>query len=132
MFTMAAVFIREMIHNPLYDRPYSAGDIMTCFFGMIFGIMSLGQLSPQIAEMGRGKTSGKLAFDTIERIPQINQDANQNKKHNIKGRIEFKNVDFYYPSRPEQKVLDNFSAVFEEGKTTALVGPSGSGKSTIV
>jgi len=29
-------------------------------------------------------------------------------------------------------VLDNFSAVFEEGKTTALVGPSGSGKSTIV
>jgi len=28
--------------------------------------------------------------------------------------------------------LDNFSAVFEEGKTTALVGPSGSGKSTIV
>lgn len=29
-------------------------------------------------------------------------------------------------------MLDNFSAVFEEGKTTALVGASGSGKSTIV
>jgi len=28
--------------------------------------------------------------------------------------------------------LKNFSCVFEEGKTTALVGPSGSGKSTII
>ena len=28
--------------------------------------------------------------------------------------------------------MDNFSAVFEEGKTTALVGASGSGKSTII
>mmetsp|Transcript_9464 Transcript_9464/g.8998 ORF Transcript_9464/g.8998 Transcript_9464/m.8998 type:complete len:84 (-) Transcript_9464:594-845(-) len=46
--------------------------------------------------------------------------------------MEFKNVSFSYPSRQEQKILDNFSAVFEEGKTTALVGASGSGKSTIV
>jgi ABC-type multidrug transport system fused ATPase/permease subunit len=28
--------------------------------------------------------------------------------------------------------LNKFSCVFEEGKTTALVGPSGSGKSTII
>lgn len=132
MFAMAAVFIKHQIHNPLYDRPYHPGDIMACFFGMIFGVMSLAQLAPQIAEIGRGKSSGKLAFDIIERQPKIDQDANKNNKRKVKGRIEFKNVDFYYPSRPEQKVLDNFSAVFEEGKTTALVGPSGSGKSTIV
>lgn len=50
----------------------------------------------------------------------------------MKGRIEFKNVNFSYPSRPEDKVLNNFSCVFEPGKTTALVGPSGSGKSTII
>ena len=48
------------------------------------------------------------------------------------GQIEFKNVCFSYPSRPEMKVLDNFTCVFEAGKTTALVGPSGSGKSTII
>lgn len=29
-------------------------------------------------------------------------------------------------------MLKNFSAVFEAGKTTALVGPSGSGKSTVI
>lgn len=48
------------------------------------------------------------------------------------GDIEFRNVSFYYPARPDTKVLDDFSAKFEKGKTTAIVGPSGSGKSTIV
>jgi len=51
---------------------------------------------------------------------------------NIQGSIEFKNVTFYYPSRPDNQILRNFSAKFELGKTTAIVGPSGSGKSTIV
>jgi ATP-binding cassette, subfamily B (MDR/TAP), member 1 len=41
-------------------------------------------------------------------------------------------VTFRYPTRPEQKILDDFSATFEEGKTTAIVGASGSGKSTII
>ncbi len=39
---------------------------------------------------------------------------------------------FSYPTRQDQKVLDNFSCVIEAGKTTALVGASGSGKSTVI
>jgi len=50
----------------------------------------------------------------------------------LKGRIEFKHVKFRYPSRLDQEVLKSFSATFEPGKTTAIVGPSGSGKSTVV
>lgn len=50
----------------------------------------------------------------------------------MKGKIEFKNVSFAYPSKKDQNVLKNFSCEFEAGKTTALVGPSGSGKSTII
>lgn len=38
---------------------------------------------------------------------------------------------FYYPSRPDSKVLKNLNAKFELGKTTAIVGPSGAGKSSI-
>jgi len=51
---------------------------------------------------------------------------------NLKGEIEFKNVTFKYPSRDDLTVLDDFSCVFQAGKTTALVGPSGCGKSTTV
>lgn len=71
-------------------------------------------------------------FDTIERKPDIPLDAETSKKHTLEGDIEFKNVDFYYPSRPETPILNGFSCKFEKGKTTAIVGPSGSGKSTVI
>ncbi len=74
-----------------------------------------------------------MAYDIIDRKSEISlDDAHAKKLENISGRIEFKNVTFTYPTRKEQKILDDFSAVFEAGKTTALVGASGSGKSTIV
>lgn len=46
--------------------------------------------------------------------------------------IIFDGVTFAYPTRPNTKVLRDFHACFQRGKTTALVGSSGSGKSTIV
>jgi ABC-type multidrug transport system ATPase subunit len=43
--------------------------------------------------------------------------------------IELKNVSF---NTQDQDIVRNFSYIFEEGKSTALVGPSGSGKSTVL
>ena len=50
----------------------------------------------------------------------------------VRGRIEFNDVTFQYPTRQETKVFNGFSLIVEAGKTVALVGPSGSGKSTAV
>ncbi|KAJ3055188.1 ATP-binding cassette, sub-B (MDR TAP), member 8 [Rhizophlyctis rosea] len=49
----------------------------------------------------------------------------------FEGRIEFRNVEFTYPTRPEHQVLRNLNLVLPVGKVVALCGPSGSGKSTI-
>ena len=49
---------------------------------------------------------------------------------NIKGDIEFKNVDFYYIK--DEPILNNFNLKINAGETIALVGETGSGKSTIV
>ena len=54
------------------------------------------------------------------------------KPSKVVGEINFENVDFNYPARPDVQVVKNLSLTFPAGKTTALVGASGSGKSTVV
>ena len=61
-------------------------------------------------------------------------DAFNPKKENweeIKGDIEFKNVDFMYPDGDEY-VLENFSLKIPFGSNIAIVGETGAGKSTLV
>ena len=50
---------------------------------------------------------------------------------NIKGKIDFEQVKFSYPSNLDVTILNNLSFSIEPGKILALVGYSGSGKSTI-
>ena len=45
--------------------------------------------------------------------------------------IDFKNVTFFYPSRPEVPALHRLSFKIKAGQTVAIVGPSGAGKSTL-
>lgn len=50
----------------------------------------------------------------------------------FQGALEFRNVHFTYPARPEVPIFQDFSLSIPSGSVTALVGPSGSGKSTVV
>jgi len=45
--------------------------------------------------------------------------------------IVAESLEFFYPSRPANPALSEFSLVIPPGKTLALVGPSGAGKSTL-
>ena len=53
-------------------------------------------------------------------------------KDPVVGFIEFDNVRFAYPSRPEVEVLQGLNLTIKPGQKIALVGQSGAGKSTIV
>ena len=71
-------------------------------------------------------------FELYDYKPKIISEKNIiPKKENIKGKIDFQNVKFNYPSNPDVKILDNLSFSIEPGKILALVGYSGSGKTTI-
>lgn len=49
----------------------------------------------------------------------------------LQGRVQFQDVSFAYPSRPDQPVLKGLTFTLHPGQMTALVGPNGSGKSTV-
>mmetsp|Transcript_13227 Transcript_13227/g.11312 ORF Transcript_13227/g.11312 Transcript_13227/m.11312 type:complete len:121 (-) Transcript_13227:270-632(-) len=53
-------------------------------------------------------------------------------KDEVRGEIEFKNVEFSYPKKPDVKIFKSLNLKVKQGESVALVGSSGSGKSTLV
>ncbi|KAF2309813.1 hypothetical protein GH714_005230 [Hevea brasiliensis] len=72
-------------------------------------------------------------FEMIHRVPTIDS-ANQQGKTmaEVKGEVEFQDIDFEYPSRPGCLVLCNFSLRVIAGHTVGLVGKSAFGKFTVI
>jgi ATP-binding cassette subfamily B (MDR/TAP) protein 1 len=131
-FMIGAVWIDKPYWNHAEDRDYMGGDVIGVFFGVLIGLFSLGGAGPAINAINIAKANGKMVYALIDRKVPIDQDDINSVVHEIKGEIEFRNVEFYYPTRTDSLVMKEFSHKFEVGKTTAIVGPSGSGKSTCI
>ncbi|XP_041116243.1 bile salt export pump-like [Polyodon spathula] len=112
---------------------YSPGTLVQVFFGVLIGALNLGQASPCLEAFASGRGAATVIFETSDKDPEIDCMSEAGYKlDKVKGDIEFHNVNFHYPSRPEVKILDQLSMVVRASETTAFVGPSGAGKSTAV
>eukprot|EP00456_Euglypha_rotunda_P030787 TRINITY_DN2398_c0_g2_i2.p1 TRINITY_DN2398_c0_g2~~TRINITY_DN2398_c0_g2_i2.p1 ORF type:complete len:1285 (+),score=238.34 TRINITY_DN2398_c0_g2_i2:347-3856(+) len=125
--------IKNNITNSWTDRAWTGGDVMNVFFAILMGAFSLGNLAPCFAAFATGQAAGFRLFEVIDRKPLIDSLSTEGAKlEKMTGLIEFKDVVFRYPSRPELAIFDGFNLTIKPGQTIALVGESGSGKSTIV
>ncbi|KXS09939.1 multidrug resistance protein 3 [Gonapodya prolifera JEL478] len=112
---------------------YNGGQVLNVFFSIMIGVMSVGQMAPEISALATATGAAYRIWTTIDRESPIDPSSDKGRSlESVPGRIEFKDVGFTYPSRQDVKVLAGFSMTVEPGKTVALVGASGSGKSTIV
>uniref|UniRef100_A0A669QVA0 ATP binding cassette subfamily B member 1 n=1 Tax=Phasianus colchicus TaxID=9054 RepID=A0A669QVA0_PHACC len=112
---------------------YTIGKVLTVFFSVLIGAFSIGQTAPSIEAFANARGAAYAIFNIIDNEPQIDSysDAGHKPDH-IKGNLEFQNVFFNYPSRPDIEILKGLNLKIQCGQTVALVGSSGCGKSTTV
>ncbi|KAF7817655.1 ABC transporter B family member 13-like [Senna tora] len=109
------------------------GDIIKSFMVLIITALAIAEtlaLTPDIVKGSQvlGSVFGILRRKTV--IPP--DDPNLKMVIDVKGEIEFKNVCFSYPMRPDVTIFQNLNLKIKAGKSLAVVGPSGSGKSTVI
>ena len=122
----------EWFLNDTTGNKYGGGEIVGIMFMIMISIMQITALGADVKAITEGQIGGKLAYETIYHVPQVIPGKGTPIQGQVNGQIDFKNIDFTYPTRPELKVIKNLTCSFDAGKTTAIVGPSGSGKSTII
>lgn len=96
-------------------------------------LRSLGQAALDISAFVRARAAAYPIFEMIERNTTSKSNSKSGRKlDKLEGHIQFKNVSFSYPSRPDVVIFSNFFLDIPPGKIVALVGGSGSGKSTVI
>ena len=92
---------------------------------------SLNYLLHLISHTLYGLLEWKKFLEFYDIKPKIFSKENPITPENKGLNIEFKNVNFSYPTKSEVKIFENLSFKIPSGKVVAFVGYSGSGKTTI-
>ncbi|KAJ4047595.1 hypothetical protein NW761_007348 [Fusarium oxysporum] len=109
------------------------GTVFTVVFSVVNAASTITTIAPHVTIFGRAASAAIELFELIDRESEINPfDPSGDKPESPTGVISLNNIGFSYPTRPDTKVLEDFTLDIPAGKVTALVGPSGSGKSTII
>ncbi|MBF0747171.1 ABC transporter ATP-binding protein [Gemella sp. 19428wG2_WT2a] len=112
------------------DGKITLGDVVAFItYVRTFG-HSLGQLSQVATVMQSASAAMGRIFEFLGEKEMPEEKSTATKADNIKGEIEFKNVNFSYT--PDKEIIKNFSAKALPGQKIAIVGPTGAGKTTII
>ena len=92
---------------------------------------ALGGLTSVWGQFMNAVGASERIFKLLDRVEKIKLEGGDQVVH-MEGKIQFQNVSFSYPARPDALVLNHFNLIVEKGQVVALVGPSGSGKTTVM
>jgi ABC-type multidrug transport system fused ATPase/permease subunit len=112
---------------------YTIGSILVIYWSVCGVGINIGSAAPSFEAIQIARGTAAQIFEVIERKPLIDSDSTTGlKPEGFEGNIEFRNVRFNYPMRPEVQVLNDLNLMINSRQTIALVGPSGCGKSTVI
>ncbi|XP_023006672.1 putative ABC transporter B family member 8 isoform X2 [Cucurbita maxima] len=113
----------------------SAGDVFKTFFILVSTGKVIAEAGSMTTHLAKGSAAVASVFEILDRkslISDPSKEGRGRKLEKLKGNIEMKRVDFWYPSRPNNMVLRQFSLEVKAGTSVGLVGKSGCGKSTVI
>jgi ATP-binding cassette subfamily B (MDR/TAP) protein 1 len=103
------------------------------FTEIIFSVQSAGTVFSFAGDMGKAKNAAAELRRLFDRQPKVDPWSKDGEKvEHVDGTIEFRDVHFRYPTRPDVPVLRGLNLTVKPGQYVALVGASGCGKSTTI
>jgi ATP-binding cassette subfamily B (MDR/TAP) protein 1 len=112
---------------------YNMFQFFLCFYTTIFGIQSAGRVFSFVPDMGKAKSAAQELKWFFDRQPEIGSSSSDGEiLDQVDGLLEFRDVNFRYPTRPGVPVLRGLNLTVKPGQYVALVGTSGCGKSTVL
>ncbi len=110
----------------------SPGQLSAFVFYAVIVASSVGTISEVVGDLQRAAGATERLFELLNLDPAIRPPENPlSLPIPAEGTVEFRNVGFHYPSRPDAAALEDFSLSVRAGEKVALVGPSGAGKTTV-
>ena len=133
-----AVGLSTFIAGLWYAATYvGSGDVspgaMTQFVMYAFvAVSGIGILTETYSEIMRASGATERLMELLEERSAINAPSKILPLPNpVRGKIDFENVNFSYPTRGDEQAIVGISFRVEAGERIALIGPSGAGKSTL-
>lgn len=110
----------------------AAGDLFSFVIYSVFVGGTISGLSTVYTNIQKFIGATEDLFKIYDEEPEDIQDINEvDPLFKLQGDIRLKKLNFAYPSRKEQTVLNQINLEIQSNKMIALVGPSGAGKSTM-
>mmetsp|Transcript_59240 Transcript_59240/g.138753 ORF Transcript_59240/g.138753 Transcript_59240/m.138753 type:complete len:452 (+) Transcript_59240:1896-3251(+) len=112
---------------------FNAGQVLMTLFCVVFGVMSVSSVVQYIPDSASGHFAALEVFRLVDQVSKIDATQPTGRIETMgDGKIQLRDVSFYYPHRPETRVLKKLNLTIEKGQSVAFVGFSGSGKSTVI
>ncbi|XP_071688623.1 putative multidrug resistance protein [Rutidosis leptorrhynchoides] len=133
MIFVAWAFVAWVGSYLITEKGESGGKVFVAAICVIMSGLSAMSALPNVPFISDAIAATSRMFEMISRIPLIDSEKVKGKTiPSVRGDIEFRRVEFSYPSRPDTLILQGLNLRVKAGQTVGLVGGSGSGKSTII